>query len=56
MQVFLHLIKMKLAEYNIEMNVKEIIVDYEINIDKAIEEIIPDAEIPALWGWLLGQV
>ena len=27
------------------MNVKEIITDYDININKAIEEMIPDAEI-----------
>ena len=36
---------MKLAENNIENNVKEIIADYEINIHKAIDEMMPDTEI-----------
>ena len=35
---------MKLAENNIENDVKEIIADYEINIHKAIDEMMLDTE------------
>ena len=35
----------KLKEHNIVFNVKQIIVDFELNIHKSIDEIFPDVEI-----------
>ena len=42
----------KLKELNISFNVNEIICDFELNIHKSIDEVIPEAEI---WGCFFHQ-
>ena len=44
-KMFLHLIMSKMTEYGFPFNVKEIICDYEINIHKAIDDLLPFADI-----------
>ena len=45
MQVFIHLVQEKLHDLQIPFNVEEIIVDFEINIHKGIDEIMPGVDI-----------
>ena len=44
-KVFLHLVLEKLKELGIAFNVKEIIVDFELNIHKSIDEMMPEVKI-----------
>ena len=44
-QVFLYLVQEKLKEMGIRFNVEEIITDYELNIHKSIDEMLPGIRI-----------
>ena len=43
--VFLHLILEKLKEMRVEINIAEIISDFELNIHKPINDMMPDVDI-----------
>ena len=45
LQVFLHLVLEKLKELQIPFNLKQIISDYELNIHKSIDEVLPGIQI-----------
>ena len=44
-KVFLHMVLEKLRELNIPFNLEEIITDFELNIHKSIDDMMPDIDI-----------
>ena len=44
-KMFLHLIMKKMSELGLTFNLKEIICDYEINIHKSLDDLLPNVEI-----------
>ena len=45
LQVFFHMVLEKLKEFDIPFNVEEIISDFELNIHKSIDEMLPGVDI-----------
>ena len=44
-KVFLHLVLEKLKEMGVKINIAEIISDFELNIHKAINDMMPEVDI-----------
>ena len=44
-KVLIHMVQEKLSELNIKFNIKEVISDFEINIQKAADQMLPEIQI-----------